>query len=99
MEYIKNFDNVSFEHLSANIWLVRGHENGKAFGDPFNWGFVLIVSEKISYAKMLIAKESSIKPTQIKSISKFLKSLNCTPKVTWERRFTNKSEHSIKYDK
>lgn len=99
MEYIKNFNGVSFEYLHENIWLVRGHEPGKSFGDAFGWGFVLITGREISFAKMLICKDSGIKQSQVRGVSEFLKSVGCAPKVTWERKSNSKVWHSAEYDK
>lgn len=85
-----SMDSVSFENIAPNIWLVRGHKKNESFGDAYDWGFVLIAEHNKCVAKMFLSIGGGVRPTQMKSIRKFIEINELSPFLTWERRLDNR---------
>ena len=87
---IYDYGIVSFENISnGEFWLVRGHEQGKGYGSPYEFTFIIKLSDSAAYAIGLCGKSPSRK--QRHAVGEFLENVIGIPKrVYFQRMRQNK---------
>ncbi len=96
MEYeITDYGLVSFEEISKNIWIVRGHTLDDGFGKPYDWVFVLIKNGASGIAKGMVG-ENMPSSNKIKVIRDFA-SKNGIKNIEYTRvRRSGNTRHILK---
>lgn len=87
---IYDYGIVSLENISSGeSWLVRGHEQGNGYGSPYEFSFVIKLSNSTAYAIGLCGKSPNREQRQ--AVGEFLENVIGIPKrVYFQRMRKNK---------